>query len=866
MPQPPQFIGSVASCASDRQAKAQKVRPSAPQVVSMHTPSTQRGLARPMPKQSMPQSPQLVGSTARFSHMPPQLASSGRHPHIPAAQCCASLGQVMPHMPQLKGSVSVLEQKSAPKAVQLMPPSDAQVSHMPPVQVPPTSQVVMQSPQAKGSVEVMAQKPPQSMVPGEQTHTPDTQDSPDAQSLPQKPQLASSADRSAQYAPQFTSPGAHMQIPPAQVPPIGQALPQKPQLSTSLVVSVQAVPQSMLPGGHSHRPALQVPPLGQGLSQKPQCASSVMTSAHAVPQSIRVAGQPHSPPAHSPPGRHGFSQNPQCASSVIGSMQPVLHARLGARQGAASGAGGMASGVGGGASTSLASATGPGGPSGAASAPTGVELLSPQPAITKASPTGRRAANLRIHHLPPIVHPPRTGVNSAHARSACRAAQPTERRAAAQRQAREGAPLGRRSLDTPGRVGYANAMVSRVSAVFTVAFVLAAGAGAGLTAGCGKKGDARTVKIVSSLPRTGSANAQTGTIVNGIKLAIEEVGGKVGEFTIVYEDWDDASARKGDWDGEVEAANAQKAIKDPDILFYIGTFNSGAAKISMPVLSEAGLVMISPGNTAPGLTKPGLGEANEPDVYRKHASGKLFYFRVVPADDIQGKVAAEWVSSMGGKKVYILDDRSVYGKGIADVFHNTAKDLGLEILGHEGTDPQAQEYKSLMAKIAANDPDFIFFGGTTQTKGGQIAKDMVGAGMRAKLVVPDGCYENAFITAAGAENVNDRAFITFGGLPPDKLTGKGAEFVKAYKARFKADPEAYAVYGYTAAKVALEALAKAGKKDRTAVRDAVAEIGQTDGALGTWKFDANGDTTLTTMSGNTVKDGKFAFVTLLGGK
>jgi branched-chain amino acid transport system substrate-binding protein len=392
-----------------------------------------------------------------------------------------------------------------------------------------------------------------------------------------------------------------------------------------------------------------------------------------------------------------------------------------------------------------------------------------------------------------------------------------------------------------------------------------------LAAGCNKKqgssgattsAGSNVVKIVSSLPRTGSANAQTTTIVNGIRLALEEVSGKVGNFSVVYEDWDDASAKKGDWDPEVEANNADKAVKNADVLFYIGTYNSGAAKISMPVLNKAGLVMISPANTYTGLTKPGMGEPNEPAVYRP--SGKISYFRVVPADDIQGRVGAQWMKQMGAKSVYILDDRGLYGKGIAEVFKITAGELGLKVLNHEGIDPKAQEYKSLMAKIKQQDPDWVYFGGTTQSNAGQIAKDMVAAGLRAKLMVPDGCFEDAFIKSAGADNVNDRAHITFGGLPPEKLTGKGAEFVKRYRERFKAQPEAYAAYGYVAASVAIDALRRAGQKDREALRQAVAQSSQTDGVLGTWRFDQNGDTTLQVMSGNVVKNGKFEFATVLG--
>ncbi|HWM86433.1 MAG TPA: branched-chain amino acid ABC transporter substrate-binding protein [Kofleriaceae bacterium] len=370
-----------------------------------------------------------------------------------------------------------------------------------------------------------------------------------------------------------------------------------------------------------------------------------------------------------------------------------------------------------------------------------------------------------------------------------------------------------------------------------------------------------TIKIVSSLPRTGSAVAVSGAMVDGIRLALAEADGMAGPFTIVYEDWDDASAKKGDWDPEVEAANADKAVKDPDVMVYIGTYNSGAAKISMPIVNRAGLVMISPGNTYPGLTKPGMGEANEPDIYRP--SGKVGFFRVVPADDLQGSVGAKWMKKMGANSVYVLDARDLYGKGIADVFQQTAEDIGLKVAGREGIDPRAQEYKSLMTKIKAADPDFVYFGGTTQNNAGQIAKDLVAVGLRSKFMGPDGCFDSAFITSSGAPNVNDRAFITFGGVPPDQLTGLGANFVKAYQKKYNKMPEAYGVYGYVAAQVALAAITAANKKDREAIRAAVQAYKTEDSALGPFSFDENGDTTMSVMSGNTVKSGQFQFMSKL---
>ncbi|MGD9721051.1 MAG: branched-chain amino acid ABC transporter substrate-binding protein [Pirellulales bacterium] len=376
-------------------------------------------------------------------------------------------------------------------------------------------------------------------------------------------------------------------------------------------------------------------------------------------------------------------------------------------------------------------------------------------------------------------------------------------------------------------------------------------------------GDPNRVKVVSSLPRTGSAKAQTDTIVNGIKIALEEAGYKAGPFEIEYADWDDATAGAGQWTAEAETANANRAVHDPDVMVYLGTYNSGAAKISMPILNKAGLLMISPANTWPGLTKPGKGDPGEPDIYRP--TGHINYLRIVPTDDQQAPLGALWAKEMGVQRVYVLDDNEVYGKGIATLFIEACQDLGIEVVGHESIDVKAQEFKPLMATIKGLKPDLVYFGGTTQSKGGQIAKDLVAAGLDSKLMVPDACYEEAFIKSAGAENLNDRCFITFGGMPPDKLTGPGKKFVDKYQQQFGGLPEGYAIYGYEAAKAAIEAIRRAGVKDRAAILKACQEIKDFDqGALGTWSFDKNGDSTLSTVTGSTVHNGHFEFVKILG--
>ncbi|MCU0703757.1 MAG: branched-chain amino acid ABC transporter substrate-binding protein [Fimbriiglobus sp.] len=406
-----------------------------------------------------------------------------------------------------------------------------------------------------------------------------------------------------------------------------------------------------------------------------------------------------------------------------------------------------------------------------------------------------------------------------------------------------------------------------VPLVFVVAFASVGVGGLFLSDGVRSKGKPDVIKIVSSLPRSGSARGQTDSIVQGIKLALHEVNHQITltdgvTYKLEYLDLDDATAAAGNWTIEQEIANANQAKADPDVMAYIGTYNSGAAKVSMPILNKAGVLMISPANTATSLTKPGWGGRHEPQCYRP--TGRINYTRVVPADDVQGAVAAQWAFELQAKQVYILDDNELYGKGIADLFHMTCEErFGIKVLGQESIDSKQQEFKPLLQKIKDLKPDMIYFGGTTQTKAGQVFKDMIAVGLRCPMMGPDGCYETAMIESAGKAAFETAPFYaTFGGLPISELqTGRGPQFVKNFTDYFGKPPtEAYAAYGYECGLVALDAIRRAGRKDRDAVREAGLATRDFVGTIGTWSFDANGDTDSKTMSVNVVKDGEFKFV------
>jgi branched-chain amino acid transport system substrate-binding protein len=400
--------------------------------------------------------------------------------------------------------------------------------------------------------------------------------------------------------------------------------------------------------------------------------------------------------------------------------------------------------------------------------------------------------------------------------------------------------------------------IGTLAAVAMLAFAACSGGSGG---GGGSKGE---IEIWSSLPRQGSSKAQTDTIVNAINLAIEEKKGVAGGYTIKYVDKDDSTAAAGKWDEATEIKNANDAVANDKLVAYIGTFNSGAAKLSIPILCGKGIAMVSPANTYPGLTKAGKGEADEPDKYYPNGCTRN-YFRVVSADDLQGLAGAKWAAKLGAKNVYVLDDTELYGKGIADVFNKEAPGAGLTVLGRDGIDGKATDYKALAEKIKATNPDLVYYGGITQNNAGQLWRDLRDAMPNVKLMGPDGILEQEWIDAAG--EAAEGTYITFGGLPADQLTGKGADFVKNYNAKYPNNPpEAYTAYGYEAAGTVLAAIEKAAATNpadttalRAAVLKAISETKDYEGALGKWSFTPEGDTTLTAMSGNIVKDGKFQF-------
>jgi branched-chain amino acid transport system substrate-binding protein len=274
------------------------------------------------------------------------------------------------------------------------------------------------------------------------------------------------------------------------------------------------------------------------------------------------------------------------------------------------------------------------------------------------------------------------------------------------------------------------------------------------------------------------------------------------------------------------------------VIGVIGTFNSGCAKIIVPILNRVKLGMVSPANTNPGLTKKW--DPGEPQKY--YPTGTRNYARVVATDDIQGPADAMWSKSLGIKKVFVLNDKQTYGFGVASTYRSAAKKLGINVVGFQGWDAKQSSYEALANSIKASGATAVFLGGIACNNGQKLMQDIKSVNPHIILQMPDGFSDPG---ANGA--VADSAFISVAGAPPSALTGAGATFVKSFGKSVGAEPNPYAAYGAQAMLVMLQAIAKGGG-DRAKTTAGLFGLSITNGILGNFTINSSGDTNLTQIT------------------
>jgi branched-chain amino acid transport system substrate-binding protein len=369
-------------------------------------------------------------------------------------------------------------------------------------------------------------------------------------------------------------------------------------------------------------------------------------------------------------------------------------------------------------------------------------------------------------------------------------------------------------------------------------------------------GGGKALVVASDLPLQGaSADASADTNL-ALQLLLDQMGGKAGDYTITLKQYDDSTAAKGAWDDATCAKNANDHVANAAEVAVMGTYNSGCAKIEVPVLNEdpnGPMLMFSHANTNPGITKPW--DPGEPDKY--YPTGVRNYGRVIATDDLQGKADAEFAAKdLKVKKCVVLNDAQTYGVGVAQAFAEAAANVGIEVVATEAWDPKQPNYTALFEGFKSLNPDCIFLGGINDNNGEQLIRDkgaVFGPNTGAvKLVAPDGFTGYPSVHALAEA---DGMYISFAGLPASELIkqgGAGAKFVEAFKTKYGHDPaSAYSIYGAAALQFILKAIA-ASDGTRKGVRDAAFSgitVPADESIIGReFGIDANGDVTVRDMS------------------
>ncbi len=330
-----------------------------------------------------------------------------------------------------------------------------------------------------------------------------------------------------------------------------------------------------------------------------------------------------------------------------------------------------------------------------------------------------------------------------------------------------------------------------------------------LITGCGgsdKGSSADTIKIGAIGEMTGG-NASYGTsMMRGFNLAVKEINAAGGidgkKITIVEADTKSEPA---------EAANAMsKLINQDKVSFVSGIFTSSSAIAACNISETAKVPYLAVGATNPAVT------------VAKDGSTKPNTFRVCFIDPFQGTVGANFVTNeLKAKTAAIyIDNSSDYSKGLADFFKKSFVANGGSIVAEEAYLQKDTDFKAVLTKIKATNPELIYVPGYYEEVG-KIIKQARELGITVPIVGGDGWDSPKLPEIAGAEALNNTFFTNH--YSPDSDSAESKAFVAAFEKEYNQKPDAPAVLGYDALKLMVDAIKRAGAADPAKVSKALAE-------------------------------------------
>jgi len=352
---------------------------------------------------------------------------------------------------------------------------------------------------------------------------------------------------------------------------------------------------------------------------------------------------------------------------------------------------------------------------------------------------------------------------------------------------------------------------------------------------------AAQVKIGVAGPITGP-NAATGAqMKNGVDQAAADLnksGGILGQ-KIAVEYGDDVSDPK-------QGVSVANDFAADGVKFVIGDYNSGVTIPASEVYQENGILEITPASTNPTVTERGMWNI----------------FRVCGRDDQQGRVAGNYIlKHFKGKRIAFVNDKTTYGKGLADETLKTIKAGGMDSVLYEGINTGEKDYSALVSKIKQSRADLVYFGGL-YTEAGLIVRQMRDQGVTAPLMGGDGITSDEFASVGGPGVIG--TLMTYGPDPRNRPEAKSV--VAEFRAK-NFEPEAYTLYSYAAVQIIAEAATAAKSLDPKKVAEVMHSGKNFKTVIGNISYDKKGDITrldYVVYKWEKLPDGKISYVELPG--
>jgi branched-chain amino acid transport system substrate-binding protein len=383
-----------------------------------------------------------------------------------------------------------------------------------------------------------------------------------------------------------------------------------------------------------------------------------------------------------------------------------------------------------------------------------------------------------------------------------------------------------------------NPTIARRGVVVSALIVVIAG---GCASGGGGIQPGERVDIYVSMPLHGPESANGRDIVDGARLALAGARRKVGELAVRATYLDDTAGNgpHSDWSPAVAAANARRATQDSAAIAYIGEFDSGATRFSLPITNEADLLQLSPAASAVDLVQPYLGAGDQvpEDV---QPTGDRTFGRVIPSDEDQARAGAVWAKRLHSRTVAVIRGSSQYDKVVAEAFTEQAHAINL--------------------RVKRAGPAELGYAAVEPSEGGPL-----GAVSAASRVIGTDALLTSPVPSRLVGGRSHRILLTSAAEDPSQLPPAGQRFLRAFRERYRRDPGRYGAYGYEAMAVVLDAIRRAGESgdDRDAVIAAFFDTSDRHSILGTYSIDEVGNTTLGRLAGYRVVRGKPRFQTPL---